>query len=190
MRIQKLIHQIVVVAIMITIISGTNRANSLTLKFATIYKKMLEEQGAVVRLLSLVDIPAETLLTDVYEHSSKPTAVESIQQEYFILAEKLVFIFPEYNGSIPGALKLLIDSMDPKKAFWGKKASLIGISSGRAGNLRGLDHLVSILHHMKVVVLPYLLPVSRVQGEFDPENGFSEGTEKVVKEHVRRTIEM
>lgn len=175
---------------MITIISGTNRANNRTLKFAQLYKGMLEEMGEEVRLLSLTDIPAEALLTDVYDQSKKPDEVEGIQQEYFISAEKFVFIFPEYNGSIPGVLKLLIDCLDPKVSFQNKKASLIGIASGRAGNLRGLDHMASILNHMKVTVMPYLLPVSKVQGEFNEEGGFSEGTEKVVREHVRRTLEM
>jgi len=175
---------------MITLISGTNREKSLTLKFANIYRQMLLESGATVELLSLDEIPAEILLTDIYEKQQKPEAVELLQEKYFLPAEKFVFIFPEYNGSIPGVLKLLIDSMDPKRSFQDKKASLIGIASGRAGNLRGLDHLAAILHHMKVTVMPYLLPVSRVQGEFGPEGGFSEATEKLVRDHVRRTIEM
>ena len=160
------------------------------LKFANIYRQMLLESGATVELLSLDEIPAEILLTDIYEKQQKPEAVELLQEKYFLPAEKFVFIFPEYNGSIPGVLKLLIDSMDPKRSFQDKKASLIGIASGRAGNLRGLDHLAAILHHMKVTVMPYLLPVSRVQGEFGPEGGFSEATEKLVRDHVRRTIEM
>jgi hypothetical protein len=43
---------------------------------------------------------------------------------------------------------------------------------------------------MQVMVMPYLLPVSRVQSEFVGENGFSENTLKVVQDHVNRTISM
>jgi chromate reductase len=173
---------------MITIIAGTNRPASLTLKFATIYKELLEKNASEVKLLSLADIPATVFLSGIYDHHSKPDDLKQLQEEYFIRAKKFVFILPEYNGSLPGILKLLIDSLDPKISFKGKRASLVGVANGRAGNLRGLDHLSSILMHMQVTVLPYLLPVSRVQAEFD-ENGFKETTLKVVEEHIRRTIE-
>ncbi|MBK9317847.1 MAG: NAD(P)H-dependent oxidoreductase [Bacteroidetes bacterium] len=173
---------------MITIIAGTNRPESLTLKFATIYKELLERSANEVMLLSLADIPASVYLNGSYEHHSTPHELQQLQEEYFIPAEKYVFIFPEYNGSLPGILKLLIDSLNPKMAFKGKKASLIGIANGRAGNLRGLDHLSSILMHMQVTVLPYLLPVSKVQAEFE-ENSLKEATLKVVEDHIRRTIE-
>jgi chromate reductase len=174
----------------ITLISGTNRTNSLTHRFAAIYGEMLREQGAEVRFLPLTELPTEILLPEVYEKDQKPRQVLELQEQYFIQAEKFVFIFPEYNGSIPGVLKLLIDGLDPKLSFKGKKASMIGLATGRAGNLRGLDHLSSILQHMQVTVMPYLLPVSRVQAEFAGDNGFSENTQKVVQDHVLRTINM
>lgn len=174
----------------ITLISGTNRTNSLTHRFAAIYGEMLRGQGAEVRFLALTDLPVEILLPEVYEKEQKPLPILELQEQYFVQAEKFVFIFPEYNGSIPGVLKLLIDGLDPKLSFKGKKASMIGLATGRAGNLRGLDHLASILQHMQVTVMPYLLPVSRVQSEFVGDNGFSENTLKVVQDHVNRTIKM
>lgn len=173
---------------MITLVSGTNRSNSLTLRFSNIYRQLLLQEGADVQLLSLCDLPSEILLTDVYGKEARPASVEALQQTYFIPAEKFVFIFPEYNGSFPGVMKLLVDSMDPRRTFQGKKASLVGIATGRAGNLRGLDHFASILHHMNVTVMPYLLPVSRVQAEFAGEDNFSETTLRVVTDHVRRTL--
>ena len=175
---------------MITIVAGTNRENSITLRFAGIYQQLLENAGAEVKFLSLTQLPAEILLTDVYDHQKKPAPVQQLQDEYFVPAEKFVFIFPEYNGSLPGVLKLLIDNLDPKLSFQNKKASLIGVSTGRAGNLRGLDHLTSILHHMKVTVLPNLLPISRVHMELDQNNILSEATQKVVNAHVHMTVQM
>ncbi|MFN8154492.1 MAG: NADPH-dependent FMN reductase [Bacteroidia bacterium] len=173
---------------MITIIAGTNRENSITDRFTRVYKRMLEEAGEEVKYLSLIHLPAETLLTDVYDHKKKPAIIQQLQDEYFTNSGKFVFIFPEYNGSVPGVLKLLIDNLDPRVAFQHKKASLIGISTGRAGNLRGLDHMASILHHMKVTVLPNLLPISRVHLELDENNQLNESTLKVVKEHLSATI--
>ncbi|MBK9400753.1 MAG: NAD(P)H-dependent oxidoreductase [Bacteroidetes bacterium] len=173
---------------MITIIAGTNRPGSLSLKFATIYKELLEKRTTEVRLLSLADIPELVFLSGIYEHHLKSNELKQLQEEYFISAQKFVFILPEYNGSLPGILKLLIDSLDPKISFKGKKASLVGVANGRAGNLRGLDHLSSILMHMQVNVLPYLLPVSKVQAEFE-ENSLKEATLKVVEDHIHKTLE-
>ena len=34
----------------------------------------------------------------------------------------------------------------------GKKACLIGLSSGHAGALRALDHITCVLHHLKIEV--------------------------------------
>jgi chromate reductase len=75
---------------------------------------------------------------------------------------KFIFVAPEYNGSIPGVLKIMVDISDYKKVWWGKKALLTGISLGRSGNLRGMEHLTSILHYLKVVVHPNKLPISSV----------------------------
>lgn len=175
---------------MITIIAGTNREKSITCRFASVYKNMLEESGAPVKLLSLTHLPPEVLLTDVYDHQNKPASVQQLQEEYFVPASTFVFIFPEYNGSMPGILKLLIDNLDPRIAFQNKKASLIGISTGRAGNLRGLDHLAAVLHHMKVTVMPNLLPVSRVHLELSEDNQLTEGTLKVVRNHLAQTLSL
>lgn len=56
----------------------------------------------------------------------------------------------------------MIDLSDYKKVWWGKKALLTGISSGRAGNLRGMDHLAGSLNFLKVTVHPNQLPISGV----------------------------
>ncbi len=173
---------------MITIISGTNRQPSLTSKFTGLYLERLKRHETAFKVLNLQDIPADFLFHNVYDQHLKPPAVELYQAEYFIPAKKFIFIFPEYNGSIPGVLKLMIDGLDPALAFKGKKASMIGIATGRAGNLRGMDHLTSILMHMQVQVLPYLLPVSRVQAEFEDDH-LKESTLKLVDNHILRTLE-
>ena len=54
--------------------------------------------------------------------------------------------------------------------FRGKKAALVGVASGRAGNLRGLDHLTDILHHLQVEVLSFKVPISKLDEVLD-ENG-------------------
>ena len=142
---------------MITIISGTNRTDSMTLRTASLYYKLLSAKDEDVQLLSLENKP-------VWERGPEMIAIE---KEYLVPAEKFVFIMPEYNASFPGILKLMLDNSDIKKCWWYKKAALVGISDGRAGNVRGIEHMTAILHYMKVNVLYNKLIISRIKEEID-----------------------
>jgi NAD(P)H-dependent FMN reductase len=142
---------------MYLIISGTNRKGSYTLRIAELYQSLLKEKNIQAPILSLVDL-------NVLERN--PSIVQ-LEQEWLIPAAKFLFISPEYNGSIPGVLKCLIDISDIKKVWHEKKALLTGISRGRAGNIRGMDHLTGILHYVRTVVHPNKLPISIVDTLFD-----------------------
>lgn len=137
---------------MYTIISGTNRTDSKTIKIAEQYKQLLADKDIHANLVSLVNL----------EVSNRNDQIRELEEKVLIPASKFIFVSPEYNGSIPGVLKSLIDNTDIQKVWWGKKALLVGVSSGRAGNLRGMDHLTAILHYVKVVVHPNKLPISIV----------------------------
>lgn len=151
---------------MITIISGTNRKHSECLTFAKKYEDiLLEKTEEQTKLLSLEDIPHDWFHPQMYNAKHQSSNLASLQDEYVLPADKFVFVMPEYNGSIPGALKLFIDAVsirENKKNFKGKIAALVGIASGRAGNLRGMDHLASVLNHMGMLVLPFQLPISQI----------------------------
>lgn len=137
---------------MYTIISGTNRTGSNTIKIAQLYQRLLAEKGIDARLVSLENL----------EVSTRNDAIRNLENDVLIPSEKFIFVSPEYNGSIPGVLKSLFDSSDVEKVWKGKKALLTGVSTGRAGNLRGMEHLTGILHYMKTVVHPNKLPISVV----------------------------
>ena len=137
---------------MITIISGTGRPGSRTLQVAQHYHQTITQKGARAQLLSLEALTSHTRNADF----------EQLEAEFLFPATKYFIIVPEYNGTFPGIFKLMIDISDIKKAWWYKKAALTGVSDGRAGNLRGLDHLTNALHYMKMDIMPNKLPISQV----------------------------
>jgi chromate reductase len=141
---------------MYLIISGTNRKDSFTLRIAKLYQSILKKKNIEAHVLSLVGL-------DLMDRS--PAVIE-LEKKWLLPAEKYIFISPEYNGSIPGVLKCLIDVSDVKKVWKGKKALLTGVSKGRAGNLRGMDHLTGIMHYVGTVVHPNKLPISVVDTLF------------------------
>ncbi len=141
---------------MITIIAGTNRKGSNTKKVAIAYKKLLDEKNIDSQILAL----DEQL---VHERND---AFEKMESSFLKAAEKFIFIVPEYNGSYPGILKLMMDNSDVSTTWKDKKVLLTGVSTGRAGNLRGLEHFTGSLLHLKMNVYHNRLPISAVHTLF------------------------
>jgi len=147
----------------------------MTLRTAKLYHKLLAERADNVHLFSLEN-------KQVWERGP---AMMALEKQYLIPAQKFVFILPEYNASFPGILKLMIDNSDIKQCWWYKKAMLVGLSDGRSGNLRGLEHMTAILHYMKVHVLYNKVLLSRINEEIDRiGNLLKPETEKVIIEQV------
>jgi chromate reductase len=146
---------------MYTIISATNRIGSNTLKIAFQYHELLKQKGIESHFLSLEGI----------DINYRNEGLIGVENQFLIPARKFIIVTPEYNGSFPGVFKAMIDNNDIENVWWGKKALLVGVSTGRAGNLRGMEHLTGVLHYMKVVVHPNKLPISIVNELLD-EEGF------------------
>ena len=172
---------------MITIISGTNRPHSNTLKLAKYYQKSLLKRGQESLLFSLEALPDTIIKTDLYGKRSE--AFKPIQ-EMMSSTEKFLFIIPEYNGSFPGVLKTFIDACDFPESFYNKKACLVGLSSGRYGNIRGLDHFAGICSYLHLNVLPLRLHISSIKLEMnDSHDLFKEDTLKFTAEQMDKFIE-
>lgn len=138
---------------MITIIVGTNRPRSRARRVAVLYAELLQSQGAAYQLLDLADLPADFTATALYANAGKSEGFN----ELFDLtntADKLVFVVPEYNGSFPGVLKAFIDGLPYPGGIRGKKAALIGVSTGVQGGILALSHLTDILMYLGTAVLP------------------------------------
>ena len=172
---------------MTTIISCTNREGSNSLKLAEYYKKQILAKGAEAEVLSLMDLPDHLISTDLYGKRSE--AFQSIQNK-ISATSKFIFVAPEYNGSFPGILKLFIDACTFPESFYGKKVALVGLSSGKYGNIRGIEHLTGICHYINLHVLPLRIHIPYIGKEFN-ENGdlFQEHTVKFVEQQVNQFIE-
>jgi chromate reductase, NAD(P)H dehydrogenase (quinone) len=149
---------------MTTIIAATNRSDSYTLRLAEYYQRKLAEKDYPSGLLSLADVPDQVLHTNMYDEQH--AAFKEIQ-DIVSATEKFLFIVPEYNGSFPGVLKVFIDACKYPDSFYGKKAALVGLSSGKYGNIRGIDHFTGICHYINLHVMPLRLHIPAIKHEFD-----------------------
>jgi len=165
---------------MVTIISGTNRKNNNTKKIALEYQRLLKERQIDSHLLALDEI-------NVAERNG---FFRQMEKDFLEPADKFIIIMPEYNGSYPGILKLMIDNSDVSKAWNNKKVLLTGVSTGRAGNLRGMEHLTGSLLHMKMMVHPNRLPVSIVDKKIGEHEEISDaGTLMAINTQLNEFID-
>lgn len=164
----------------ITIISATNRQDSNTEKVANYYLNVLKSKGVDAQILSLRNLPESFLHSDLFGQRSHE--FQQLIDIYIDKQTKFIFIAPEYNGSFAGILKVFLDAIHPK--YWAdNKALLTGISTGRAGNLRGMEHLTNILNYLKVNVYHNKLPISRVDTLMD-------GNGTIADEETKKVIDM
>lgn len=169
---------------MITVISGTNRPAARTRRVADYYATLLTELGAEHQLLDLAELPADFTNTALYANAGT-------HPEFNRLADQLaasthwVFIAPEYNGSFPGVLKAFIDGLPYPGAFRGKKAALVGLSSGGQGGLLAMAHLTDVLMYVGTAVLPQHVRLPFISQDLDPELGLrQELSRQLVREQA------
>lgn len=171
---------------MVTIISGTNRPDSNTLKVAKYYQKTLALKGLDSTIFNLEDLPDNLIASDLY--GKRSPEFQAIQ-EMVTQTTKFLFIIPEYNGSFPGVLKVFIDACNFPESFYDKKAALVGISSGKYGNIRGVDHFGGVCSYLHLNVLPLRLHIAAIKAELN-EHGdfFKEDTLKFTDQQINKFI--
>jgi chromate reductase len=168
---------------MLIIIPTTHRDNSMTYKVAKIYKRLMEKNNIKTEIFSLLELPKEFMqhhFEDLPDERFK-----AIMEARIVPENKFLLIMPEYNGSIPGVFKVMIDACDIERCFKGKKVALVGVAAGRAGNLRGMDHLTDIFHHIGAEVLSNKIPMSSIRKELNEEGNFiNPAIEKVIEKQI------
>ncbi|GGG82844.1 hypothetical protein GCM10007415_14750 [Parapedobacter pyrenivorans] len=171
---------------MITIISGTNRPYSNTLKLSSYYQHKLLERGVASHILSLADLSADFISADMYK--SRSDAFQPYQDR-IMATEKFIFVIPEYNGSFPGILKTFVDACKFPDSFFNKKAALVGLSSGKYGNVRGVDHFTGVCHYVRLHVLPLRIHIPHIFHELDADgNLYKEDTLRFTGEQIEEFI--
>lgn len=150
---------------MILIVATTNRRNSKTYKIAEYYEKLLALESVQTEILSLENLPPDFIFSALYENAGKNEDFNRLQEQ-MELAEKYVFIVPEYNGSFPGVLKTFIDGLGWPNAMQKKVAALVGISDGVLGGAHAISHLTDVFHYLGCFVLPTLVRIPTMKKNF------------------------
>ena len=122
----------------VAVIVGSLRKDSTTRKFVNAIKS-LAPKGMALEVVEIADLP---FYSDDWE-ANPPVAVETFRRRV-AKADAVLFATPEYNRSVPGALKNAIDvgSRPYGKSAWSAKpAAIISISPGALSGFGANHHL-------------------------------------------------
>ncbi|EDM38016.1 Putative chromate reductase [Pedobacter sp. BAL39] len=162
----------------IGIIAGSLRKESFSKKLAIAVRGMAPE-GFDFRIISIADLPIYN--QDFDDNNEVPEAYTVFRNEANAL-NGIVFITPEYNRSVPGVLKNVIDvgSRPYGKSVWdGKPAAIFSNSPGNIAAFGANHHLRQSLVFLNMPIMQqpevYLPNVSDL---FDDSGDIKDGSTK------------
>lgn len=147
----------------ILVIVGTVRTGRNSIHPARHVTERFQKKGHDAELFDMVNYDIPHLDTVRYQSGDPHPDIETFGRKVEA-ADALVIVTPEYNHSIPGTLKNLLDHLYPE--YEGKPFSYVTVSVGGFGGIRALSHLHDITLEFNAHPGPDL-PVSNVADVFD-----------------------
>lgn len=133
------------------IISGTNRPQSKTSEVCKILQALYKEEGEQVEVIDLAKVGLSEVSGAHYSENQPLAMQEAIKK--VTQADGIIVVVPEYNGSMPGALKYFIDHWKYPDTFEFRPICLVGLG-GRFGALRAVEHLQGVFGYRNGFIYP------------------------------------
>ena len=170
----------------ITILVGSFRQNSYNQQLATLVKSLTPKEITISQI-SIANLPLYSQDLD----DQLPQSVQDFKQA-ISQADGVLIVTPEYNRSIPGALKNAIDwaSRPTKESVWtNKPVGIMGASTGQFGTITAQFDLRRILTHVQCQIMPQpQVYVAKVEDKLDNDT-FEPKTVKAVTRFMDAYIE-
>lgn len=134
----------------IAVIVGSLRKDSFNRKLANAMVKLSPPEFSF-KQLQINDLP----LYNQDDDQNQAQSVKRLKSE-ITSADALIFVTPEYNRSMPGVLKNVIDHASRpygENSWTGKPAGVLGVSVGAIGTALAQQHLRNVLAYLDVPTL-------------------------------------
>lgn len=170
----------------IEIVSGSPRQESVTVRVAKFLQKFLSETTThEVRLLDVRDFPLPSI-------QKVWTSLEAVSEEWKHLGERVfsadafILVTPEFNGSYSPAMKNLLDHF-PKQSH--KPFGIVTASVGAMGGMRASQQMQLLVAALLGIASPQMLITPLVDKKFDAagnllDESFQKQVESFVKEYL------
>ena len=151
----------------IVVLSASLRHDSLNARLARLAARVIRGKDATVECSGLANFDCASYDFDVENEAGVPEPAARFCR-WLEAANALVVVSPEYNASMPGALKNLVDwaSRVRPQPFNGKQCLLMSASPSMAGGNRGLWALRVPLEHLGSRVYPDMFSLAQAHEAF------------------------
>ena len=146
----------------VLVLAASLRAASLNARLAALAATVAEQKGATVDRASMADFDCPSYDQDVEAEEGIAAGAQRLR-ERLVTADAFLIASPEYNASIPGALKNAIDwaSRFRPQPFNGRQGLLLSASPSMVGGNRGLWALRVPLEHLGARVYPDMFSLAQ-----------------------------
>jgi NAD(P)H-dependent FMN reductase len=151
----------------VLIFSASLRAGSLNSRLAQLAAKVARAHGAEVDLAAMHDFDVPSYDGDVEGAAGIPAGAGELRRRLEV-NDAFIIASPEYNASMPGVLKNLVDwtSRFRPQPFDGRHGLLMSASPSLAGGNRGLWSLRVPLEHLGARIFPDMFSLSMAHKAF------------------------
>jgi NAD(P)H-dependent FMN reductase len=149
------------------------RKGSLNRKLIQVAANLASQLGAEVDFAEFHQFDAPSFNADIMDATGLPPGPGELQRR-LAAVDGFLLSSPEYNYSIPGTIKNVIDWISrakPANPLRGKSAFIMAASGGPIGGIRGLWQLRVPLEGCGVFVNPDMYIVPNGREAFTPEGG-------------------
>lgn len=166
-------------------LAASYRADSLNRKLLAHAVDIATEAGAKVTVLDYAACDAPLYRG---EHRSIPEGALHLA-DALLAHDGLLLASPEYNWSVPGALKNLIDwlSIDKRQPLNGKTGLIMCASPSTRGGISGLQHLRVPLEVLGMWVYPQMIGIGATKGGVPTTEKDQRHLESCLQDFVRAT---
>ena len=154
----------------VLVLGASLSSRSLNNRLAAFAARLVTEKGGTSELANVGDFDCPFYDNDIEVEAGLPVGAHRFC-EHLKAADALIVASPEYNASMPGAIKNLIDwvSRFRPQPFNGKQALLMSASPSMAGGNRGLWALRVPFEHLGTRVYPDMFSLAQAHQAWEGE---------------------
>jgi NAD(P)H-dependent FMN reductase len=152
------------------VFSASLRNDSLNSHLAKLAAQAIEKNGGKADLASMSEFDAPSYNQEVEDRGTIPQGITNLRDR-LLANDAFIISSPEYNGSMPGLLKNVIDwvSRFRPQPFNERHALLMSASPSMAGGNKALWSLRMPLEHLGTRVFPDMFSLAMAHKAFTPE---------------------